>query len=237
MADAKRDNGSPSAVLFDLDGTLIDTKSLYLEAYRTAVQPYVRRELTPDDIKSLHPTSELSFLRAVVNEADLEACQTAFYQAYQSLHDSLFPGMFEGVAAVLEELRGAGVPLGLVTGKSRRSWEITSAAVTMGPFDVLVFDDDVRAPKPDPHGLEIALEALGTGEDADTAFYVGDTVSDARAAVAAGLQPVAALWSRPEEDRPRFAQRVRETGAVLVDRPGQLPGVLGLRQNSTSTIP
>lgn len=209
------------AVLFDLDGTLIDTKSLYMEAYRRAVQPFIRKDLTRDEIMAHRPTSEIAFLRAVVGEEDFDACLEAFYRVYEELHADRFDGVYPGVQEVLAALRGEGVALGLVTGKSRRSWEITrSVADSLEPFDVLVFDDDVRAPKPDPHGLEIAVRTIGV--EAGRAAYVGDSVSDMEAARAAGLRPLAALWAHGAERRTRHLRRIRELGATPVDRPAEL---------------
>lgn len=216
----------PCAVLFDLDGTLIGTKALYLAAYRSAARPYIRRDLSDHEIMALRPTSELAFLRNVVSDARLEDCLTDFYAAYGDLHPELFEGIYEGVPQLLDDIRAAAVRTGIVTGKSRRSWEITSAVCALGPFDVLVFDDDVRAPKPDPHGLELALETLGL-EPAD-GVYVGDTVTDMRAAAAAGLRAVAALWSRSGEQREAYARRVRAVGAEVVESPAELRTLLGL---------
>ncbi|MFW6206245.1 MAG: HAD family hydrolase [Gemmatimonadota bacterium] len=216
-----------AAVLFDLDGTLIDTKALYLEAYRRAVEPYVRQELTREDIMALRPTSELSFIRAVVAEPDVEVCVEDFYRAYRELHADRFHGVYPGVVTLLESIRADGLHLGLVTGKSRRSWEITREVVgDLGPFDSLVFDDDVRAPKPDPHGLELALDHLGVEPDA--AVYVGDTRSDMEAARAAGLRPMAALWAHGPEDRARHVERVSGLGAVPLHRPEDLIPALKL---------
>lgn len=218
---------SPRAVLFDLDGTLIATKALYLEAYRTAVEPYVRAELTHDDIRALRPTSELAFIRAVVAESDVDACLQDFYQAYAALHEGMFEGVYPGIAELLDALRAAAVPLGIVTGKSRRSWDVTGQIIGLGPFDVLVFDDDVPAPKPDPRGLELALGLLDVGPE--HAVYVGDTMSDLRAAKAAGLRPITVLWARSEDDRAELADQARAEGAhAVVDHPAQLRPVLGL---------
>lgn len=223
-SDGVTADGRPRAVVFDLDGTLIATKSLYLEAYRVAVEPYIRKDLTRDDILALRPTSELGFLRAVVGGDRLEACLADFYEAYRSLHADLFEGVYDGIPELLESIRAAGLPLAIVTGKSRRSWEITSAVVALGPFDALVFDDDVRAPKPDPHGLQLAVRSLGV--DAATSIYVGDTRTDVRAARAAGLLPVSALWARDPADRAAFAAEVEREGAEVVETPAELRALL-----------
>lgn len=220
-------NGLPDAVLFDLDGTLVGTRSLYLEAYRCAVEPYVREALTHRDIMALKPTSELAFIRAVVAESDFDACLEDFYRAYRDLHEGMFEGVFPLVAELLEALRATGLPLGIVTGKSRRSWEVTSAIAELGAFDALVFDDDVRAPKPDPHGLELAIDLLGVSPG--RTVYVGDTLSDLRAARKAGITGVTVLWSRPEADRAELRRRALEEGAAaVVERPPELGRVLGL---------
>lgn len=191
---------------------MIATKALYLEAYRTAVEPYVRADMTHDDIRALRPTSELAFIRAVVAESDFDACLEDFHRAYRDLHQGMFEGVYPGIPDVLASLRADGVRLGIVTGKSRRSWDVTSAIISLGPFDVLVFDDDVRAPKPDPHGLELALDLLDVA--ADRAVYVGDTITDIRAARAAGLQPITALWARPEDERTGHARAALAAGAI-----------------------
>jgi pyrophosphatase PpaX len=215
------------AVIFDLDGTLIDSRSLYMEAYRLAVHPFIRDDLTDADIKALKPTSEMAFLKAVVGEQDFDACLEVFYQVYRDLHVDGVPGVYAGVEVTLEAIRDAGLPLGLVSGKSRRSWEITrEAATSLGSFDTLVFDDDVRAPKPDPHGLEIALDQLGV--DPGRAVYVGDTLSDMEAARAAGLRPIAALWAVDGQRRDRHLARVRHVHATPIERPAALLGLLGL---------
>lgn len=227
MTMDSRDRTDTAAVVFDLDGTLINTKSLYLEAYRVAVEPYVRDDLTHEDIMALRPTSERAFIRAVVADGDFDACLEDFYRAYESLHVERFQGVYPGIPGVLSAIRERGLSLGLVTGKSRRSWEITRAlAEDLGPFGTLVFDDDVRAPKPDPHGLELAVTALGVAPGA--AAYVGDTRSDMEAARRAGLRPMAALWARDPDDRAEHVRRVEAEGATVVHRPEELLPALAL---------
>lgn len=209
---------APAAVLFDLDGTLVSTKDLYLESYRRALVPYLGRDLTDDEILALRPLSERRFLEAqLADPRQFDACFDAFCAAYTALHATHFGGVYPGVTELLAALRARGTTLGLVSGKSRRSWEVTAAVAALGEFDVVVLDDDVGAPKPDPHGLRLALERLGA-EPGD-ALYVGDTLSDARAARAAGVTPGAALWSRPAERRAELERRVLELGGVAFHEP------------------
>lgn len=210
-------------VLFDLDGTLIDTKRLYLECYRRAVEPRLARRPSDDELMALRPRSELRFLGELVAPTELDACLTDFWKHYDALHASHFGGVYDGVPELLRDLRAAGHPMGIVTGKSRRSWEITAPIAALGSFDVLVLDDDVPAAKPDPHGIRVALERLGTPPE--RAVYVGDTLSDVLAARAAGVLPVAATWGR-RSDPQGFADRAAAEGARVVHHPNEVPSLL-----------
>ena len=210
-------------VLFDLDGTLIDTKRLYLECYRRAVEPRLARRPSDDELMARRPRSELRFLGELVPAADLDACLADFWTHYGSLHASHFDGVYDGVPELLAALRAAGHPMGIVTGKSRRSWDITAPAADLGSFDVIVVDDDVPAAKPDPHGIRVALERLGTRPA--RAIYVGDTLSDMLAARAAGVMPVAATWGRRSDPR-GFAERAAAQGARIVHHPNEVTSLL-----------
>ncbi len=215
-------------VLFDLDGTLIDTMRLYMECYRVAAEPYIRADLTDDEIKAYRPRSEVRFLQFLVAPDDFDASLADFYAAYEAGHEAFFDGVYDGVPELLAELRAADKRVGIVTGKSRRSWEITSAHVDLGPLDVLILDDDVSEPKPSPDGLLKAMDALAASPS-DT-LYIGDTSGDIKAAKAAGVRGVAALWAarREAERRRQFADRARSLGAAVVRTPRELARRLGL---------
>jgi phosphoglycolate phosphatase/pyrophosphatase PpaX len=192
-------------VLFDLDGTLIATRRLYLECYRRALNPVFGRHLTDEELIALHkgPTSELGMLRAHIPPDQLEACLQRFYEEYDALHESHFEGIYDGVPTLLDALRAAGHHLAIITGKSRRAWQISNARVKLGEFASYVFDDDVATPKPDPEGILRALDELRLKPA--QACYVGDSRGDLLAAAAAGVTPVAALWSKAPADRAAFA--------------------------------
>ncbi len=215
----------PDAILFDLDGTLIATKRLYLEAYRRALQRHLGHLPTTEELIAMRPYSELRFLEDVVGPELYQACLADFRRHYAELHPTHFEGVYDGVEEMLAALRARGVPLGLVTGKSRGSWEVTAAYVELGPFDVTVFDDDVARAKPDPEGLLLALARLGIPPA--RAAYVGDGVGDARAAASAGLLPVAALWPKKAEELEHFTRQVLGLGAVLARTPADVVALVG----------
>lgn len=198
-------------VLFDLDGTLINSWGLYLRAYAATLSPHYGREVTPAELLALNPTSETRLLHSAVADAEPGALHAEFLAHYAALHAEHFGGVYPGVAELLAGLRARGLAMGLVTGKSRAAWAITAPHCGLGPFDVVVADEDVQAPKPDAEGLLRALAGLGLAPA--RCLYVGDSSADLAAAQAAGMPFAAALWCRGEGDRQAFAARVRAQGA------------------------
>lgn len=216
---------SPAPILLDLDGTLIATRQVYVEAFSRALHPHVGRRMSEPEIMALHPKSEIRFLRSQVGDRHLPGVLDHFYREYDALHPELFRGFYRGAVEAVAELRRRGVPLGLVTGKSRRGWEITLRHLDPGPFDVLVFDDDVVDGKPDPEGLHWAVALLkeqGRVPPGAVPVYVGDSVTDLDAAVEARLRPAGTLWSKKEEERDDFAAAVAERDGVLLRTPEDL---------------
>lgn len=208
-------------VLFDLDGTLVDTDQLYREAFRRTLDPMVDRMPTPEEIESVGPFAERHLFRGLLGEERAEAAHRRFRDHYEALHDELFEGIYPGVVEGLDALRRRGRRLGIVTGKSRSAWSVTRGRVELGPFQTVVTEDDVDAPKPSPEGLERAVDELAAVPE--RTVYVGDAPRDLEAARAAGIRFAAALWGRAEGERAGFARRCREAAAWRVlERPGRL---------------
>jgi pyrophosphatase PpaX len=200
---------APAAILFDLDGTLLDSYRLYLEAYRRAVEPVLGRAPLHEEIAGRQPAAERRFLADWVGEEHVERCHDALCRHYSQLQGAMGDGPYEGVREMLTALASAGYPLGIVTGKGRRIWSVTESAFTSGLFDVVITEDDVQHPKPDPEGLLAAAAALGV-EPARVAF-IGDSASDLQAGRAAGMSVGAALWPKTElADREAFLARISD---------------------------
>lgn len=217
MVEAEAPGPTPpavEAVIFDLDGTLIDTWHLYLEAFRRALEPLADTMPTPEEVEEVGAAAERHLFRGLLGEERGEAAFRRFREEYEQLHDRLFDGVYPGVPDCLDALRRRGRRLGIVTGKSRPGWEVTRRRVELGPFHAVITEDEVEAPKPSPEGLERALEELAI--PSDRALYVGDALRDLEAARAAGLRFAAALWGKGESERDRFARECREAGAWRV---------------------
>jgi pyrophosphatase PpaX len=183
-------------VLFDLDGTVVDSGRIILASMRHATRTVLEREI---------PDAELM---AAVGGPGLEAQMRAFapdrvdelvrvYREHnEPLHDELESCL--GIEAVLVRLKDEGRRLGIVSAKRRRTVELAFAQVPIAHlFDVVVGGDDTVRQKPDPEPLLYALDRLGA-EPADAA-YVGDSPYDMEAARAGGLYAVGVSWGRIHE--------------------------------------
>ncbi len=213
-------SGSLKGILFDLDGTLIATRRLYVESFADALEPVLGERLSEEQIMARKPRAERRFLRELAGDQHVRATLERFYASYETRHEASFEGIYPGVRPLLQALRQRQVPIGLVTGKSRRSWRITGPRIGLGDFAVTVFDEDVPAPKPDPTGLQLALDALRM--DPDRVVYVGDSVTDLEAARALGMPSGAVLWSKKAHERQPFSHEGRELGARVLDHPSRV---------------
>jgi HAD superfamily hydrolase (TIGR01509 family) len=176
------------ALVIDLDGTLADTFMAMLDAFSAAAG----REVGFDEFLALTGPgagTEAQILDSL-GALSVEALE-AWYERYRSGHAGIVP--FPGMRETLQEARRRGLRTGLLTGKGRRSTEITLDALGVTDLlDAVVTGDEARAAKPDPDGLLMVLERLGVAPD--RAVYVGDSLADFGAARAAGAHIAAALW-------------------------------------------
>ncbi|MGZ8694160.1 MAG: HAD-IA family hydrolase [Gaiellaceae bacterium] len=206
-------------VLFDLDGTLIDSGAAILASFHHATETVLGRRYADDVVMASVGGHGIHRQMAAFDEDRVDDLVAAYrahnIQLYRDVR------LFAGVEPVLERLRDEGRNLGIVTVKSRMTVELTFELLPLGSyFEVVVNGDDVEEHKPDPAGLELALERLGA--DAADAAYVGDSPFDLQAAKAAGIASIGVTWGRIH-GRDRLEP---EEPDALVDRPEELLGVL-----------
>jgi pyrophosphatase PpaX len=180
-----------AAVLFDLDGTLIDTIELILASARHA---FAGRRHVPSDEEWVAGigTPLLAQLRLyAADDADL-ATLLASYRAYQHEHHDRLTRCYDDVPATIEELHRRGHPLAVVTSKAS---PIAARSLTHVGLDryipVVIGCDDTTRHKPDPEPVLLALDRLGV--EAADAVYVGDSPHDIHAGNAAGVATIAVL--------------------------------------------
>ena len=197
----------PAGILYDVDGTLVDTNYLHVVAWSRALR--ANGHHVP--MRKLHQTvgqGSDRFVETVLGheDGDVADAHTDFYGPF--LHE-LQP--FEGAADLLRRTKKAGLAVVLATSASaKEAQHLRDALAADDAIDEVTSKDDVEQSKPDPDIVQTALDKAGLS--AGDALFVGDTVWDVEAAKRAGLDCVAVLTGGiPESD-------LRAAGAIAVYR-------------------
>ena len=180
-------------VLFDLDGTLIDSIRLILDSYHHTLAAHGIPPRTDDDwLRGVGTPLNVQFAEWRDDLGKLEA-MVATYREYNLAHHDRMVTVYPGVVAAVEAIRAAGRRTGLVTSKNRQGALRGLTLVRLeAMMDVLVCADEVTNPKPHPEPVEKAVALLGA--DPATTVYVGDSIHDMVSGRAAGVRTAAALW-------------------------------------------
>ena len=212
------------AVIFDLDGTLLDT----LEDLGDAVNRVLSARGLP-----VHPIDAYRFFvgdgmaklieRALPEDKrdaeTVRSCLEAFRVDYDR-HWNVKTKPYDGIGAMLDELTARGLKRAILSNKPHEFTQLcVSEFLSKWSFDAVIGGRDGVPLKPDPAGaLEIAL-TLGLPPAAF--LYLGDTAVDIKTAIAADMTPVGALWGfRP-------AKELLESGAkILIEQPLEILGLL-----------
>jgi pyrophosphatase PpaX len=218
----------PIAVLFDLDGTLIDTIELLLSSVRHAFRGRTERVPTEAEWVSGIGTPLLTQLRPyAATDEELEELVEG-YRSYQREHHDRLTRCYEGVLDTVAVLRERGHPLAVVTSKGDEIANRSLAYVGLGPFmDTVVGCDSCRRHKPDPEPVLVALDRLGYRPE--EALFLGDSPHDVASGNAAGVITVAALWGP-------FTRATLEAAApdYYLDRIEELPALVQRVERKTS---
>lgn len=179
------------AVLFDLDGTLIDTVELILTSFRHATCAVLGESL-PDDVMMAGVGMPLIQQMRDFSPEHADELLRVYREHNAEAHDRMVHE-YPGTEQVLTELRRRGLPMGVVTSKGT---PMTLRGLRLFDlerfFGVVVTADDVPLHKPDPFPLRHAAALLGV--DVERCAYLGDSPHDMEAAKAAGAVSIAALW-------------------------------------------
>ncbi|MFC6022563.1 HAD family hydrolase [Plantactinospora solaniradicis] len=186
-----------STVVFDLDGTLVDTMATVPAVYADTIRTLGGPDVPPAAVVAAWhigatPAVLAHFLGRPASTEDVEC----YHRNLESATARVRP--FPGVPELVDELRRAGCRLGIFTAATRRATSRILAGTGLDRlFPVVVCGDEVGEPKPAPHGLWLACRRLGV-DVADT-VYVGDAEVDLRCAEAAGAVAVHARWGSTTE--------------------------------------
>ena len=206
-------------VLFDLDGTLIDSIELILSSYRHTLLKH-RGETPPNDVWLAGLGTPLwTQFRLFTDDPDEIAAMVETYREHNFAHHDAMVRPYAGVREAVAALHDRGVPLGIVTSKKREGATRGLRRCGFdGMFAVIVAADDVDRHKPDPEPVRHALAQFDVTPEA--AVFVGDSPHDLVAGRAAGVKTAAGGWgpfarATLEEQQPDY----------WIDDPAQLGGL------------
>ena len=189
------------AVLFDLDGVVVESEHLKAAAHAEAAARFgkpVPREVYAQVMGQTHEAVRKAFLQAAGAEVDPAEYTAAYHEIYHHLVQTQL-NLTPGMGALLSALSARGYLLALVTSSSKESAAITLSRTDLaGFFTVEVFADDVLRGKPDPQPYQMALDRLAINSREAVAFE--DSHAGIEAAASAGLR-VFALRHRYNVDQ------------------------------------
>ena len=210
---------SYSTVIFDLDGTLIDTVPLIVASHRHALATVLGRELPEADLREGIGRPLLEQMRSF-DEPRAQELFDVYREFNHRVHDD-YVRAFDGMLELCDELRMRGIPIAVATSKMRDA-VLLAYGVVPGleqRIDAMVTIENTVTHKPGPEPIRHALELLG--RTAEGAVYVGDAPSDLQAARAAGVAAVGVTWGAFS-----YAGLAVEHPDAIATTPAELAGIL-----------
>ncbi|MBE0405664.1 HAD family hydrolase [Psychrobacter sp. AOP22-C1-22] len=221
------------AVLFDLDGTLIDTAADFVRIIGNMSRENAWQAPLEDQIREQVSAGASAMVQLMLRHNNqLEVSEEALLEFRQQFLDDyeaeicVDSCVFDELETVLRSLEQQNVPWGIVTNKPRYLAELLLEKMQLDErCAVLVCPDDVSRPKPDPEPMYVALEKLAIPRGAaESVIYIGDHIRDIEAGNAAGMITVLAAYGYiPPEDQ----KNLKKWGAdYITETPQQLSKLL-----------
>ncbi len=212
----------PSTVLFDLDGTLIDSIDLIVDSYHHTFRTHGLPVVSRDEIVEGIGTPLVAVFKRYSDDPLVIDEWITTYRHFNLAHHDAMVRAFPGAVEMVRAIHGAGRRLGLVTSKNNSGARRGLALVGLdGVMEVIVGSDDVTRHKPDPEPVHRALQQLAAR--AGDAVFIGDSHHDIVSGRAAGVRTIAVCWGAVDHGR------LREAGADrLCATPAEVLAELGL---------
>ena len=209
----------PFAVLFDLDGTLVDTIGLLLECVHHSFEGRSPKPTDQEWIAGIGTPLRKQLGAYVSTESEIDDLIDR-YRTYQRIHHDRMTNAYPGVIETLTELERRGHPMGVVTSKSNEMMDRGIQHTGLDKFmKTNIGADSCTIHKPEAFPVLLALKNLGYSPE--EAVFVGDSPHDVQSGNAAGVTSIAALWgpftkeqlapSNPDE----YLERITDLPALL----------------------
>lgn len=185
-------------ILFDLDGTLIDTNDLIISSFIYTLEKFFPERLFTSDEIVPHMGETLYDMLARYDKSRVHEMIEVYREYNQRTHDEMVVA-FPHVVEVVEQLHARGIKMGIVTTKQRSTVQMGLALCKLTAYmDAVVTIQDVKNPKPHPEPVLKAMSELGA--IAETTLMVGDSRHDIESAQRAGIAAAGVAWSLKGEE-------------------------------------
>lgn len=212
-----------TTVLFDLDGTIVDTNELIIQSFLHTLEGITEKSYTREDIIPHMGFSLYEQIKFFTGREEIEDLVVKYRAFNVNKHDELVKE-FPNVKEVLAELKASGIRMGVATNKMRMTTLMGLKLTGLDTFmETIVTVEDVAQGKPDPAMVLKALEQLGV--PASEALMVGDSQYDILAARDAGVPSVGVGWSLKGEEHLR-----RFDPTYLIHDMRELPKIVGIKR-------
>ncbi|GEN54394.1 pyrophosphatase PpaX [Halobacillus faecis] len=179
-------------ILFDLDGTLIDTNELIIASFTHTIEQYSDRSYEREEILDFIGPPLRESLHKVNPDKVEEMVET--YRKHNIENHNRYVKAYEGVVETIETLKDQGYKLGIVTTKMRNTVHMGLELTNLdGLFETIITLDDVTNAKPHPEPIVKALNLLNA--QASEAMMVGDNTHDIEAGQNAGTKTAGVAWT------------------------------------------
>lgn len=187
---------SIQTVLFDLDGTILDTNELIIVSFIHTFKQY-DLSFTKEEILEFNgPPLKDTFQKINPSLAD---AMVETYRKHNLLHHNKYARVFPGVMETLERLMEHDIQLGIVTAKMRKGVMLGLEQTGLNRFfDTIITIDDVTHPKPHPEPVMMAMHQLNG--QAGSTLMVGDNSHDIKSGQSAGVRTAGVAWSEKGRD-------------------------------------
>lgn len=210
-----------NTVLFDFDGTLVNTNDVIIASWQHTYMYYLGREESLEKITACFGEPLLLTMEREFPEVDPRE-SAEVYRNFQKENADELVKIFPGIKELLESLKTDGFRMGVVTSRTRESAQRYMDMFGIGDyFEEMVSCDDTDIHKPNPEPILLCLKKMGI--TAEEALMVGDSPFDIKCANNAGVKSVLVGW-RITGDGQTLIDDARED--FTISEPSELVGVL-----------
>ncbi len=190
------ENLNTKLVLFDLDGTLIDTAPDFLCSLNIVLTRYNKKNVSASEIRAYISEGSSKLIKYAFNidetDKDFKRYKNEFLLEYKS-NLTAQSDLFDGIEKLLSYLSQNGIMYGIVTNKFFEYADpIVRSFPQLNDLKILICPDHVAISKPDPEGILLACDKLNVRTD--ETVYLGDHENDLRAGISAGAKVIGCLY-------------------------------------------